>query len=833
MGILDFMKKKTEDTESKDQSATSHSDIKSHVLNNKTDTGQSLKKAKEEIREKMQEKNVSRKDKVESAGQSLKKAKDEIRKKMQKVNDSSKGKSGSTGQSLKKAKDEIRKKMQKVNDSSKGKSGSTGQSQKKAKDEIRKKMQKVNDSSKGKSGSTGQSLKKAKDEIRKKMQKVNDSSKGKSGSTGQSQKKAKDEIRKKMQEKIKSEQQKTKSSATTQKEMIPRLTQTLKVHKSDNTDGVSTKLQKNKTMVLKKDVTKAASDNQKTKETKEIIQSNNKTGNETTEKDNNKRIAVSSILKKVNDQRDIDVSTGTEIEKYNLNADDVYATVTVYNVPTQYVPIYYLKRPMVTIGTLAILNAIREQLIMLVQITTKEFVDPSALSVVKEKFMKKAYDLLDRYLPNVSDKEKKTLSGNLIHEMLGLGDIELLLSDPYLEEIVINNHKDPVWVYHKHYGWLKTNVFTKSEDKIYNFSSSIGRRVGREITNLNPLMDAHLSTGDRVNATLFPISTNGNTITIRKFSRSPWTIIHFLEVKTLSKEVAALFWLAIQYELNILVAGGTASGKTSMLNILMPFMPPNQRIISIEDTREINLPKFLHWVPFSSRGANPEGKGQVTMLDLLANSLRMRPDRIIIGEIRRAKEAEVMFEAIRTGHSAYATFHGDKAEEVRKRLTNPPINLPKSSLSALHLIVVQYRHRRKGVRRTLEVAEIIKGEGEDALNVIYQWNPRTDTIEKVNKSYRIYKEIQLYTGMSTEEIEIDLVNKAKILEWMIKYQIKTINTVGKVFAEYYRDENSVVKLAKSSTSPEELLGPELYSEIAPEQKSSTQSEDSDNQKTHE
>ncbi|RLG13577.1 MAG: hypothetical protein DRN71_04580 [Candidatus Nanohalarchaeota archaeon] len=597
------------------------------------------------------------------------------------------------------------------------------------------------------------------------------------------------------------------------------------------------KPEKSKTTTPKKDAAQSTNNNnQKTKETKDTTQATTKTEtkdeNKKTEKED-KKIAVSTILNKVGDQRDIDITGGTVVETYNLNADNVYATVTIYNVPNQYIPIYYMKRPIVTIGTLAILNAIREQLIMLVQITTKEFVDPSALGVVKEKFMKKAYDLLDRYLPSVSEKEKRTLAGNLIHEMLGLGDIELLLSDPYLEEIVINNHKDPIWIYHKHYGWLKTNIFTKSEDKIYNYSSSIGRRVGREITNLNPLMDAHLSTGDRVNATLFPISTNGNTITIRKFSRSPWTIIHFLEVKTLSREVAALFWLAIQYELNILVAGGTASGKTSMLNILMPFMPPNQRIISIEDTREINLPKFLHWVPFSSREANPEGKGHVTMLDLLANSLRMRPDRIIIGEIRRSKEAEVMFEAIRTGHSAYATFHGDKAEEVQKRLTNPPINLPKSSLSALHLIVVQYRHRRKGVRRTLEVAEVIKTEGEDSLNIIYQWNPRTDTLEKVNKSYRIYKEIQLYTGMSNEEIDTDLANKAKILEWMTKYQIKTINTVGKVFAEYYRDENSVIKLAKSGTSPKELLGPELYAEITPAQKPSTQPEDSDNQKTHE
>ena len=501
------------------------------------------------------------------------------------------------------------------------------------------------------------------------------------------------------------------------------------------------------------------------------------------------------------------------IETYKVVADNVGAVVEINTTETEYVPLYVLQRPEMTLATHAILNTIKEELIMVVDLSVKEFVDPSALQTVKEKFIKKAMVLMEKYLPLATDKDKELLAGNLIHEMLGLGDIELILADPFLEEIVINGHKEPLWVYHKHHGWLKTNIQLKTEDQVYNYASAIGRRVGRQITNLDPLMDAHLTTGDRVNATLFPISTQGNTITIRKFSRSPWTIIHFLEAKTLNKEVAALLWLAIQYELNILVAGGTAAGKTSMLNILMPFMPPNQRILSIEDTREINLPKFLHWVPFSSRDANPEGQGAVTMLDLLANSLRMRPDRIIIGEIRRAKEAEVMFEAIRTGHSAYATFHGDKAEQVYKRLTNPPMNLPEAFLSALHLIVVQYRHRRKGIRRTLEVAELIPTDDKNQLNIIYRWNPRTDQLEKINKLHRMANEINMHTGMTDTDIEKDLKEKAIILDWMIKHKIKTVNTVGKVIAEYYRDQKNVVEFAKNNKDPYDLLGAELSKEI--------------------
>ncbi len=504
------------------------------------------------------------------------------------------------------------------------------------------------------------------------------------------------------------------------------------------------------------------------------------------------------------------------LERYDLEADGVKAEIIIKRSIKDYVPHYILNKQEISTAVKAILETIRDEIIQDIDLSVREFVDPSFYSRVKEKFRKKIQKELDKYLPYSSDEEKKHLTGILLHEMLGLEDIEILLVDNNIEEIVVNSHNEPIWVYHKKYGWLKTNIFVESEEKIYNFASAIGRRVGRQITNLNPLMDAHLPTGDRVNATLFPISTEGNTLTIRRFSRNPWTIIHFIESKTLSVEVAAFLWTAIQYEMNLLVAGGTASGKTSMLNVLMPFMPPNHRIISIEDTREINLPSFLHWVPLSSREPNPEGKGAVTMLDLLVNSLRMRPDRIIIGEIRRKEEAEVMFEAIRTGHSAYATFHGDRAEEVFKRLLNPPMSLPPSVLSALHLIVVQFRHRRLGIRRTLEIAEIIPAEEKSSFNIIYRWNAKQDIIERFNKPYRIMEDIYLYTGMNEKEVEEELKKKISILEWMRKNNIKTINSVGKVIAEYYRDEAYLMEFINKKRLDEEdfkeLFGDDIYKE---------------------
>jgi archaeal flagellar protein FlaI len=277
-------------------------------------------------------------------------------------------------------------------------------------------------------------------------------------------------------------------------------------------------------------------------------------------------------------------------------------------------------------------------------------------------------------------------------------------------------------------------------------------------------MDAHLKTGDRVNATLSPISTKGNTITIRKFAEDPWTMIKFIEMRTISAEGAALVWLAVQNELSILIAGGTGSGKTSMLNGISNFLAPNQRIISIEDTRELKLIKLLHWVPLETRLPNPEGKGGITMLDLLVNSLRMRPDRIFVGEIRRKEEAQVLLEAMHTGHSVYGTIHANNAEETVTRLTNPPIDIPKGMLSSLSMILVQNRNRRTGKRRTIQIAELTK-TGDP--RILMQYNALKDKLEKVNESQEIFKTISLYTGMTKNKYK-RIKNKSTNTKMVLK-----------------------------------------------------------------
>ncbi len=497
-----------------------------------------------------------------------------------------------------------------------------------------------------------------------------------------------------------------------------------------------------------------------------------------------------------------------ELERYEIETGGMKATVSIdkeERKPNQYKLVISQASP----ATAALLNSIRNELITRVKVTASEILDPKVVESLKGRFRKEAEELIKSKLPNITEKTLSFLTGSLLHEMLGFGKMEFLLNDPQLEEVIINSATEPIRVYHKKYGWLLTDVVVDSESKIQNFSSMIARRVGRQVSTLNPLLDAHLVSGDRANAVLYPISNKGHTITIRKFARDPWTITDFIKSKTCSPEIFSMLWLAIQYEMNVLISGGTGSGKTSFLNVCLPFMPPNQRILTIEDTRELQLPKNLYWCPLSTRQPNPEGKGEVTMLDLLINVLRMRPDRIILGEIRRKRDAEVLFEAMHTGHSVYATLHADSVTETVQRLTNPPIEVPPNMVSAVNLNIVMFRERRRGIRRVFQVGEFITSDdGEKTKitgNVLYRWKPSNDTITQHNRSMRLFEDLSRHTGLSQNEINKDLEEKQKILMYMVKNNIRSLEEVGKIMSLYYLDKNFVIKTVNKNAKPDVLL----------------------------
>jgi len=509
--------------------------------------------------------------------------------------------------------------------------------------------------------------------------------------------------------------------------------------------------------------------------------------------------------------KDDDLMDGEVLDSYEVESEGVPTTIQI--ISSNFIHYYKLVVPQVDVATLALLDDIKDRLISGVEMTTSEILDPKLLGQLKEDFTKQAHEILDLELPDLAEEVKKHFVISLIHELLGLDEIEFFLTDPNLEEIVVNSSTEPVRVYHKKYGWLLSNFTPHSEMRIQNYANTIARRIGREITTLNPLLDAHLVTKDRANAVLTPIATKGNTITIRKFARDPWTCTDFINSGTASSEVLAMIWLMIQYEMNIIISGGTGSGKTSFLNICMPFIPPNQRIISVEDTRELQLPPYLYWCPLTTREPNPEGKGEVNMLDLIVNSLRMRPDRIIMGEIRKKREAEVLFEAMHTGHSVYGTIHADTCEQTITRITNPPIEVPHSMLEAVHLNVVMFRDRRRSIRRIFEVGEFSideesrqKGNIRFKPNVIYKWNARKDSIDSASQPIRLYTELYRHTGLNRSEVDTDLAQKKAILDWMVDHHIRKIRQVGRIFNRYYVDKDNVVRIIASQGDPKELLG---------------------------
>jgi flagellar protein FlaI len=501
---------------------------------------------------------------------------------------------------------------------------------------------------------------------------------------------------------------------------------------------------------------------------------------------------------------------GKVIETYNVESSNIKSCISIMDVKGESRPMYNLVLPVLGPYTKVFMDYLRDELARIITVQSEEISDVRKFGEVRGKFYNAAMSRINEELPEADEEKRKLLAGILLNRMYGLGDMEILMADDWLEEVAVNGSSEPISVYHRKFGWMKTNLRLESEEDIYNYASQIGRKSGREISLLAPILDAHLPTGDRANATLFPISSSGNTITIRRFSRNPWTLVDFVSEKmhTLSEEMAAFLWLCMQYEINILVAGGTASGKTSTLNTLCALIPPSNRTITIEDTRELALPSYLkwNWVPLTTRNANPEGRGEVKMLDLMMTSLRMRPDRIIVGEIRRRREAEVLFEAMHTGHAVYSTMHADTASQVLRRLTHPPIELPLTELESLQLIVVQYRDRRKEIRRVYEISELVVSSVEAVtLNTLFRWKPRTDSFEKVNESSRVLEDLNLHTGMSSGEIKNDIEEKTRVLDWMKKSNIRSIDDVGAVIGLYYKNPDVVIKAAEGNLPLNKVL----------------------------
>ncbi|NJE02038.1 ATPase, T2SS/T4P/T4SS family [Thermococcus sp. JdF3] len=329
---------------------------------------------------------------------------------------------------------------------------------------------------------------------------------------------------------------------------------------------------------------------------------------------------------------------------------DAYGNVRILRVKGEPVPIYEIRLPKLSREEEELLRLIKERAITELQIDPTAFPNPEERRRV---FMNAIRKMLKSAAPHFSEGRIEVLADMIVQVMIGYGKLDPLVRDDNLEEVMVIGNNRPVYVWHRRFNMCKTNIVFEEEKEILNIIERIAREVGRRIDQQSPLLDARLPDGSRVNATIPPISLDGPTITIRKFKKDPLTIIDLIKYGTMNTDIAALLWIFVDglgvKPANVLVAGGTGSGKTTTLNSLGMFIPPSERVITIEDTAELQLP-VEHWVRLETRPPNVEGKGEITMDDLVKNTLRMRPDRIIVGEVR-GPEARTMFTAMNTGHN--------------------------------------------------------------------------------------------------------------------------------------------------------------------------------------
>lgn len=398
----------------------------------------------------------------------------------------------------------------------------------------------------------------------------------------------------------------------------------------------------------------------------------------------------------------------------------------------------------------------------------------------------------------VSRQYLDNLSQRILRDIIGYGKIDSLIQDDELEEIMINGIDKPIFVYHRQHGMMKTNVEFSDERELMDLIDSIARQINRRIDQESPILDGRLTDGSRINATIPPVSADGPSLTIRKFKKDPFTIIDLINSKTISVELAAFLWLCFDglgvKSANAIISGGTSSGKTTTLNALCSFINPKERIITIEDTLELQIP-HEHVIRMETRPANVENKGELTMNDLVKNSLRQRPDRIIVGEVR-ADEAITLFTALNTGHSGFGTLHSNDARETITRLTNDPMSVPEIMIQAIDFIIMQNRiYTPSGVsyRRISEVAEVVGiEEGVVQLNKIFQWNPETDRIDNVSITSKTLSQIASLSGKSLSEIHGEIENRELVLKHMVDYDIRSVGDVKSVLDLYHADSEKVL-----------------------------------------
>jgi len=419
--------------------------------------------------------------------------------------------------------------------------------------------------------------------------------------------------------------------------------------------------------------------------------------------------------------------------------------------------------------------------------TATEYLKQKVLQVIKNYKLKVPSEAIDKLMYFV------------IRDYVGYGKIDSLMRDHMIEDISADGVNIPIYVWHREYESLPTNIIYKSAEELNSFIVRLAFLAGKQISIASPLLDASLPDGSRIQMTYGrEITRRGSTFTIRRFRVDPLTISDLIAFKTLSAGMAAYFWYAIENRASVLVAGGVAAGKTTLLNCLSMFIKPEFKVVSVEDTAELNLP-HENWIPSVVRTGGEGKHTGITLFDLLKAAVRQRPDYIIVGEVR-GEEAYTLFQAMATGHLGMCTIHAESVDSAVHRLEAEPMNIPRSLLPMLDIILVQGRTEIGGkpARRAFSVTEMVGLDPrtkELLTNDVYRWDAGADSFTYLGRSY-VLERILKKLSTTSQDVQTELQMRKTVLEWMVKNKIRRYSDVAGVIREYYADPMRLYHKAK-------------------------------------
>ncbi|HEY8139964.1 MAG TPA: type II/IV secretion system ATPase subunit [Nitrososphaera sp.] len=394
----------------------------------------------------------------------------------------------------------------------------------------------------------------------------------------------------------------------------------------------------------------------------------------------------------------------------------------------------------------------------------------------------------------------------LKRDILGFGLIDPLFHDPFIEDITCGGSGKPIYIYHRGYEGLRTNILFRDEEFLDGFLMKMVHRAGKHISAAHPIVDASLPGKHRL-AALYKkeVTTMGSSFTIRKFREDPITIVDLINSDTLDIDMAAYIWLLLDNKKSLMVIGSTGGGKTTILNAVTGTLNPSFKIFTVEDTAEINIPQE-NWFSLVSRASfGLESQGEVSLFDLLKSGMRHRPDYILVGEIR-GEEAYVLFQALATGHGGMATMHADDSESAIRRLMQKPMDIPGAYVPLMNCIITIKRvkladasggksSKRVMARRVTEVTEIVSSNN---VRSVFTWDPQHDGyLDNLNKSYLLPK-IATDTGIDMDDIMADMNRRKTILTWLINRGTRDYKDVSKVVGMFNQDPDRLMTRVESS-----------------------------------